>query len=85
MVKTLLAQTVRAKLMKLRAEQGDSTPVSELWTQKRLAEQLGMDAATLSQKLSGARPVSLSEGKKLADFLGFDLNSFYQLYTLDRA
>lgn len=84
MATTILAKTVQAKLAHLRSHQHSTAKNSDMWTQKRLANYLGIDASTLSLKLSGKRELSIFEAKKLADFLGFDLNSFFQLLEMDR-
>lgn len=78
-MKSLLAQTVQRKLETLRREQGT---LEGAWTQNRLAEQMGLNGSTLSEKLSHKRPLSLAEAAQLAEFLGFDLNSMHQLVVL---
>lgn len=39
------------------------------FVQKDIAQQLGISAPTVSQKLSGTRPMDLNEAKKLATLL----------------
>lgn len=82
-MQAIVSQAVRAKLAQMRGDQHDVIAKNEVWTQGRLAREMGIDASTLSLKLNGARSFSLGEAKLLADFLGFDLNSFYALVSLD--
>lgn len=44
--------------------------------QKDIAKVLGIKPPTVSQKLSGVRPMTLSEAEKLADFLKIPSGEF---------
>jgi transcriptional regulator with XRE-family HTH domain len=52
-------------------------------TQREAAEKLGIQQATLSQKLNNIRPMSLSEANALGRLLNLTNDEYYEIFFAD--